>query len=132
MAAERHSVVLHYEQSTDELVVFSVPSGKALALKAASGLELPLKALRRLDHDEAERRVGAGILHLVESFGGAKLGLRDYEGEFEKELEQWIADLENGPQTPQSQFELATLYRDLALRRRSQQLFDKSKALTEA
>ena len=134
MAADMHSVVLHYDQATDKLIVFSIPSTKALALRDRSGFELPLAQLRGLQHDEAERRVGAGILQLVESFSGTSLGLRDYKAEFQQELERWIADAEqgSGPQTPQAQFDLALLYRDLALRKKSRDLLGKSKSLTEA
>lgn len=133
MAGDKHSVVLYYDEATDKLLVFSVPSDKVLSLRERSGFELPLDDLRALEHDEAERRIGAGILQLVESLSGAKLGLRDYKAEFQQELEQWIADAEKGagPQTPQSQYDLAVLYRDLALRKKSRELMVKSKALTE-
>lgn len=134
MAADQHSVVLHYDPATDKLVVFSIPSTKALALRDRSGFELPVADLRELQHDEAERRVGAGLLQLVESLSKAALGLRDYKAEFEQELERWIRDAEQrpGPYTPQAQFDLAVLYRDLALRKKSQELMGKSKSLTEA
>ena len=134
MAADKHSVVLHYDEAKDELVVFSIPSDKALDLRNGAGFELPLSVLRRLEHNEAERRVGGGILHLVESFSGTKLGLRDYEAQSLRELEQMIADAEKEPdaQTPQGQFGLAVLYRDLALRKKSADLMAKAKVLTQA
>jgi hypothetical protein len=90
--------------------------------------------MRALPHDEAERRVGAGILGLVESLSGAKLGLRDFKAELERQLEQWVHDAEQGtgPQTPEAKFSLAIAYRDLALRKKSRELLVKSRALTEA
>src|SRR5687768_1158242 len=114
MVADKHSVVLHFDEDGDKLVVFSLPSHAALELKDSSGFEIDLAQFRALDHDEAERRVGAGLLQLVESFAGRKLGLRDYQAEFEQSLEEWIADVEPKAASgdAEAQYELAFLYED--------------------
>ena len=133
MSVDKHSVVLHFDEGGDKLMVFSVPSQKAIDLRDGSGFEINLAEFRALDHDEAERRVGAGLLQLVESFAGRKLGLRDYEAEFEQRLEQWIAEAQPKAAAgdAEAQHELAFLYQDLAYRRKSRELMAKAKSLLE-
>ena len=133
MSEEKHGVVLHYDQETDKLSVFSLPSAKALELKSSQGFEIPLNDFRSLSHDEVERRVGAGLLQLLDSFSEYKLGLRDYVSEFEVELEQMIADGEKEAASgdPQAQHNLAALYQDLAIRRKSSEILAKAKQFEE-
>jgi hypothetical protein len=133
MAEDRHTVVVQYDESADTLSVFSIPSAKAAELRARSGFDLPMNQLRALSHDEAERRVGSGLLQLVESLSGHKLGLRDYAAEFENDLLQCIADAEKKAESgqPADQYDLAILYQDLAERRKSRELMNKAKALVE-
>jgi TPR repeat protein len=133
MAADKHSVVLHYDQHTDRLVVFSLPQKTLLEMRDGAGFEVPLDELRPLDHDEAEKRVGASILELVESLSGRKLGLRNYQADVERDLENWIKDAEKAAAsgTPQAQYDLAVLYQDLALRRKSTELMARAKSLVE-
>ena len=134
MVADKHSVVLHFDEDGDKLMVFSVPSQRAIELRDGSGFEISLTEFRALDHDEAERRVGAGLLQLVESLAGRKLGLRDYDAEFEQHLEQWIAEAEPKAASgdPEAQHELAFLYEDLAYRRKSRELLARAKKLLES
>jgi hypothetical protein len=125
---------VHYDPQKDKLVVFSIPMQKALDMRERSGFEQALGELRGLEHSEAERRVEAALLQLVESLSGSKLRLRDYQAELEGELEKWIADAEKAPgvQTPEAQYDLAIAYHDLALRRKSQELMAKARALIES
>ena len=134
MVADKHSVVLHFDEDGDKLMVFSVPSQGAIKLKSNSGFEINLADFRALDHDEVEKRVGAALLELVESLGTRKLGLRDYQAEFEAHLEQWIADVEPKAASgdAEAQHEVAFLYQDLAYRRKSRDLMAKAKSFLES
>ena len=133
MIDDARTVVVEYDKDTDKLSVYSIPTVKARQLRAGEGFDLPMDQLRAVSHDEAEKRVGAGLLQLVESFSGHKLGLRDYAGEFEGELLRWIAAAERKAESeqPADQYDLAVLYRDLAERQKSRALLDKAKALVE-
>jgi hypothetical protein len=133
MTEENHSVVLYYDEKTDKLSVFSIPSAQALQLKDSQGFEIPLNDFRALNHDDVEQRVGAGLLQLLDSFSNHKLGLRDYVSEFETELQNMIDDGEKEAASgdPQAQHNLALLYRDLAVRRKSSEILLKSKQLEE-
>jgi hypothetical protein len=133
MTEENHSVVLCYDEKTDKLSVFSIPSAQALQLKDSQGFEIPLNDFRALNHDDVEQRVGAGLLQLLDSFSNHKLGLRDYVSEFETALQNMIDDGEKEAASgdPQAQHNLALLYRDLAVRRKSSEILSKSKQLEE-
>ena len=71
---------------------------------------------------------------MFDSFSKRKTGIRDYEGDFEKEFAKWIVDLEPAAESgdPKAQYDLSTLYRDLAMRRYSWEDFRKANSLMRA
>lgn len=132
MSSDKRSLVLHYDEENDQIVFFSVPASEALALRKDSGSEIPLSEFRAVSPDEAERRVGEGVFHMFDCFAVRKTGIRDYAGNFEKDIEAMIAELEAKPTDGDGQIlsDLSVLYRDLAMRRKSWDLMKKSEVLT--
>ena len=134
MDTEKRSLVLQYDEEKDAIVFFSVPTTTALALRNDEAIEMPMADFRALTPDEAERRVGEGIFSAFDSFSTRKTGIRDYAGDLEREFSTWIADLEPAAKSgdPKAQYDLSTLYRDLAMRRRSWEDFENSESLLRA
>lgn len=68
---------------------------------------------------------------MFDSFAERKTGIRDYAGDFEKDIEDMIAELEAKSADGDGQIlgELSVLYRDLAMRRKSWDLMKKAEAL---
>jgi hypothetical protein len=132
MPSPKRSLVLHYDEQNERIVFFSIAAEAALALRKGEGFEIPLSDFRAVPADEAERRLGEGVFHMFDRFAERKTGIRDYAGEFERDIEAMISDLESPAASgnAKAKYDLSLLYHDLAIRRHSSELMGKAESLT--
>jgi hypothetical protein len=76
-ARPKEDVLVHYDESSGELVFFTVPTGMTASLRenAFGGIRPNVTELKALDSAEAMRRVGGTVLSLIDLSSQSKLGI---------------------------------------------------------
>ena len=88
------AVLIHYDEQTDCLYLSTVRAEKLSLLDAeALGHGIDIATFRQVDAAEAERRIGAGVLTLLNSLSGGAVGIRDYDQLHQDNVESHIAEL---------------------------------------
>lgn len=78
----KRDLIVHYDEERDILVTFSTDAKNTEAIRQDEfPLEVPLEILREVTPEEAEMKVGAGILSLLDLHSKKRLGIRDYRAE---------------------------------------------------
>lgn len=96
MTTPKRDILIHFDESKGELAFYSIEVEATARVRANSydGARVTLEELASDGPDEAERRLGAAILSLIDSFSGEKTGIRDYEAESQGISAQYIAHME--------------------------------------
>ena len=88
------AVLIHYDELTDSLYLSTIQAEKLSLLDAESlGHGIGVSTLREVDPAEAERRLGAGLLTLLNGLSGGAVGVRDYELLHQNEVASLISEL---------------------------------------
>lgn len=118
------AVLIHYDKVADSLHLSTVPAEQLQSLGAeALGHGIDVSTLRTVDPAEAERRVGAGLLTLLNGLSGGAVGIRNYEQLRQNQMASLVAELRPKAEAGdvEAQYDLHHLLFDDAMSRRSTQ-----------
>jgi hypothetical protein len=95
-ASGKRDILIHFDEEKRELAFYSLEVASTARVRAQSfdGARISLEELASDGPDEAERRLGAAVLSLIDSFAQQKAGIRDYEAESQGISAQYIAHME--------------------------------------
>lgn len=133
----KRDILIHFDEDKRELAFYSLDVESTAAARARSydGARVTLDELAADGADEAERRLGAAILSLIDAFSLSKGGIRDYEAESREANAQYIAHMETlaAGGDADAQFHLAIEYfrqarggGDIGLLERADTLFQRA------
>lgn len=96
MSFDKHDLLVHYDEAAGVLSFLPVAPNAAPGSpgQSTAALVQPLSELKALGADAAEQLLGRMLLALIDQHASHKIGIRDYDAEFDRAHGAHIAELE--------------------------------------
>ncbi len=117
---KKGDLVIHYDEENHQIIFYStnVVNTEAIRAKEFGGVCLEVENFKNQDPDKAEQTIGGMVLALLDLQSYTKIGIRAYEAEAEKNIKQWVQELEEQAKNndPEAQYNLFIQLHSQAIR----------------
>ena len=96
MTNEKRDLLVHYDEESQEIILYSVKSSETSAIRSKEfgGVRPGVEHFKSLSPEDAEMQLGGLVFSLLDLCSLKKIGIRPYEAEAEVAHAQFVEELE--------------------------------------
>jgi hypothetical protein len=136
MTNEKRDLLVHYDEETQEVILYSVKTTETSSIRAKEfgGVRPEVEYFKSMPPEEAEMKLGGLVFSLLDLGSLKKIEIRPYEAEAEEAQTKFIEELEEQIKTndPDAQYQLFMHLHSRAMKNYSFSDLERSESLLHA